>query len=224
MKKPNISEFELLGELVKRSRRAFWLNIILGSITLVALMVAALVILKPVPVVVRSDDPEAPALVVRSGDTEVREVDAKRFFVTMGERLHGWNSASVVEDLSSAALLMTSSWRVKFKKELISLVDVPSDFNTSGKTTLIGSYTRARVRNDFRFKWSTVKCGKTDGIWYCRGRATIETQPLIGQPVNDPKLKRKVAIRAAFKPVPTTLETLDGLLVDFWDAQKVEEE
>ncbi len=223
MNKVKIGEFELLGELVKRSRRAFWINVTFGIITITALAVAALVILRPVPVIVRSEDPTLPALVVRSGDTSIREVDAKRFFVTIGKKLHGWNSATVVDDLYSATLLMTSRWRTKFKKELSSLVDVDTSVAASGTTTMIGSYTGARIRNTFAFKWTTVSCADTDGLWYCKGIATIESQPLFGEPVNDASLRRRVAIKAAFRPVPATLETLDGLLVDFWDVQRIEE-
>ena len=51
---------------------------------------------------------------------------------------------------------------------------------------------------------------------------TVNTQPLLGPPVDNPKLKRSLSLKASFTPVPVTLNTLDGLLVDFWDAKEPE--
>lgn len=219
MKKPTpkIGEFELVNALVKHSRRAFIFNLAFAFIAVLCVSVAAMVIVRPLPVVVRSDDPQVPAILVRTGDVAVREVDAKRFFVTMANKLHGWNSATVLQQLREATFLMTSDYRRKYKDEVVRLVDTDPNTDPSGKTTLLSSYVTSRLRHEFKFDWPTVKCGNTEGLWYCLGTGTLVAQPLIGDPVDEERTMRNISIRARFRPVPATLQTLDGLLVEYWE-------
>lgn len=219
---PKIGEFELVNILVKQTRRSWWLSIILAVMTCAFAFMTALVILRPVPVVVRSDDPTLQALVVRTGATEVREVDAKRFFVNMANRLHGWNSANAIAEFSDATRLMTSTWRAHYKAELLTPKDVDNSVDPTGKQNFVEKATQARIANEFSFNWPSVKCAKRDedGLWYCHGKAKITMQPLLGNPVEDSKTTKRYLIRARFQPVPTTLQTIDGLLVDFWETKE----
>lgn len=221
---PKIGEFELVNILVKQTRRSWWLSVILLVMTCAFAAMTLLVVLRPVPVVVRSDDPMMQALVVRSGATEIRDVDAKRFFVNMAARLHGWNSANAISAFSEATRLMTSTWREHYKTELLTPRDVDTTIDPSGKQNFLEQATQARISNEFEFDWSSVKCAKRDedGLWYCHGKASIVQQPLLGNPVDENQTKKRYRIRARFWPVPTTLQTIDGLLVDFWEAKELD--
>jgi len=216
-------QFEVLGELVRRGRRAWILNLVFGLTALSALFVAFASISRPLAVVFRPDSPNQPAqVVVTTTDSTVREVDAKRFFVQTAERLHGWDSSNVMETMQKATLLMTTAQRQRLVTEMNTLVDVPKEVDKTGKTQQISAYIGARVRNEVELDWDSLKCSQAQGVWHCKAKATVNTQPLLGPPVDNPKLKRALSLKASFTPVPVTLNTLDGLLVDFWDAKEPE--
>ena len=113
----------------------------------------------------------------------------------------------------------------------------------TGKTTLLQTYVLAKIRNELDVDWDTVACAREDaarevavssagsglaggaghssasGVWHCRASAVMRIEPLAGDPVSDPKLTKHLAIRASFVEVAVTPNSIDGLLVDFWDAQ-----
>lgn len=214
--------FEVYNELVRRSRRSWAASLLASATTLIALAVAFLSFTRPLPVVVTSDDPREARRLASAGDVGVREVDAKRFFSAMTAKLHGWNSTNVVEELTAASLVMTTPWRKRFAAEMNAEVPVPADVDASRKASLLRTYALARIRNDIDIDWNSVTCGKAEGIWHCRGSATMRIQPLVGHPVDDPKLTKRLDIHASFVEVAVTAATIDGLLVDFWDAKEVE--
>lgn len=215
-------QFEVFNELVRRGRRAWIREAIAYVVGVLGLLLAVLSFNRPVPVVVRSDSAQDPAQVVIAGDASVREIDAKRFFLKMGGLLHGWSSASVVEDLTGASLLMTTAWRKRFTGEVNAMIDVPKEVSEEGRASQLSAYVAARIRNEFEFDWDTIKCSEVKGTWHCKARAEMKVQPLVGNPVDDPKLTRSLSVKASFVPVRTTLNTIDGLLVDFWDAKERE--
>ncbi|MBI1948552.1 MAG: hypothetical protein HYS27_22890 [Deltaproteobacteria bacterium] len=212
--------FEAYNELVRRARRS-WLTALLSAFTtLLAMALAFLSFTRPLPVVVTSDDPSEPRRIVAAGDVGTREIDAKRFFQRTALKLHGWSSANVVDELTAASLLMTTPWRKRFVTEMNADVPVPAQVDASGKAPLLRTYVLARIRNELELDWDSVSCAKTDGVWHCKGSATMRIQPLAGSPIDDPKLKKVLDIRASFIEVAVTQTTLDGLLVDFWDASE----
>ena len=211
--------FELLNELIKRNRRSWIFNLACLSLAFLGVLLAFVSFSRPFPVVYRSENVnEPPQLVSASLDATAREVDAKRFFIAMADRLHGWNSGNVDEQLRKAVGLMTAEWRSQFLKEVNAKVDVPPEVDASGKASRLGTYIAARIRNDLDIDYDSLKCTKAEGFWHCKGKAKMTTQPLFGPPVTDPKLTRTVTIKASFQMVPTTALTLDGLIVSFWDA------
>lgn len=198
-----LDQFEVLNELVRRGRHATLLNALFGLVALCALAVAFMAYARPLPVVVRGDDPRAPAsLAFASTDGAVREIDAKRFFVQMAERLHGWNSANVVDELTSASFLMTTKWRQRFASEVNSSVEVPLDVDASGRATQLVAYAAAKLRNDLDVDWDSLKCAKAQAIWHCKAKAQMRIQPLTGAPVDDPRLSKSLQIKASFIEVP----------------------
>ena len=212
--------FEVYNELVRRGRRSWALSLVSAATTLLAMALAFLSFTRPLPVVVTSDRPSEPRRIVAAGDTSVREVDAARFFAAMAHKLHAWSSADVVERLTEASFLMTTPWRKRFAAEMNGEVPVPAEVDVSGKATLLRTYVLARIRNDLDLAWQATACVKTDGVWHCKGRATMRIQPIAGNPIDDPKLKKILEIHASFVEVAVTEHTIDGLLVDFWDAKE----
>ncbi|MBI1944653.1 MAG: hypothetical protein HYS27_03095 [Deltaproteobacteria bacterium] len=214
--------FEVYGELVRRGRRAWALSLVCALTTLLALATAFLSFTRPLPVVVTSDDPRQPRRVVSAGDAETRAIDAKRFFAAQAARLHGWSSADVVEQLTAASLHMTTAWRKRFTEEVNGEVAVPPQVDPTGKATMLRTYVLARIRNELELDWDSVTCAKVEATWHCKGRAVMRIQPLTGNPVDDPKLKKQLELRASFVEVAVTPNTIDGLLVDFWDTKEVQ--
>lgn len=210
--------FEVYNELVRRSRRSWLAALFCVLTTLLAMTLAFLSFTRPLPVVVTSDDPNEPRRIVAAGDVGTREIDAKRFFQRMALKLHGWSSANVVDELTTASLSMTTPWRKRFVDEMNAEVPVPAQVDASGTAALVRTYVLARIRNEVELDWDSVSCAKTDGVWHCKGRASMRIQPLTGNPVDDPKLKKELDLRASFIEVAVTQTTIDGLLVDFWDA------
>ena len=220
-KQPNLGpdSFELAAELHARGRR-MWIIVALSlGTTVFAVFALVLQAAKPIPVVVWSDDPNRPAQVFYTapGDAVVREVDAKRFLVRVGESLMGWNSATVTDELNKAVLLMTPTWKRVFEEQLNKKVDVPTTLDPSGKMTTYGTYLAAKVRNSVEWDWSTARCAKAEGVWNCKANAVVETQPLIGAPLTSPDTKRRIEVQAQFVEVPVTSNSIDGLLVTFWN-------
>lgn len=220
-KQPKIGPdtFELAQELVARGRRSWMINLFALSTTVLAVFALLLQAGKPVPVVVWSDDPNRPAqvFITQPGQALVREIDAKRFMVRVGDSLMAWNSGSVTDELNKAVLLMTPRWKKVFEDQLNKKVDVPPEMDQSGKMTTYGTYLAAKVRNFTEWDWTSARCVKAEGLWNCKANVTIETQPLIGTPLTSPDTKRKVEVQAQFKEVPVTANSLDGLLVEFWN-------
>jgi hypothetical protein len=214
-----LDSFDVLNELIKRSRRAWVFNLMCLALAALGIGAAFLATYRPLAVVYRSENVAEPALLV-SASTEslAREVDAKRFFIDTANRLHGWNSANVEDQFKKAVSLMTAEWRHQFLQEANARVQVPVDVDQSGQASRLSSYIAARIRNDIDVDYDSLKCTRAEGFWHCKAKATLSTQRLLGPPVNDPKLKRAINLKASFQMVPTTALTLDGLLVSFWDA------
>ena len=214
-----VDSFELAQELHARGRRS-WMVVSLSLLTTV-LAVFALVLqaAKPIPVVVWSDDPSRAAQIVVSvpGEAVVREVDAKRFVVRIGELVMGWNSGTVTDELNKALLLMTPRWRRVFEEQLNKNVDVPPALDPSGKMSIYGTYLAAKVRNSIEWDWTTAQCAKVERVWNCKVHVVVETQPLIGTPLTNPEAKRRMEVQAQLIEVPVTASTIDGLLVEFWN-------
>jgi hypothetical protein len=237
--KPSVSvpdQFEIYNEIVRRSRRSAFFSGALVVVTLLAMGLAFLSLSRPLPVVVTSDNPLEPRRIVSAGDTSVREIDAKRFFGANARRLHGWSSATVVSELTDASLLMTGRWRKRFAAEVNADVKVPTTVDASGKATLLQTYVLARIRNELDIDWDTASCARApsaaspgsstggstsggDGVWHCKADVTMKIEPLTGDPVDDPKLTKALVVRASFVEVTVSKNTVDGLLIDFWDAQ-----
>jgi hypothetical protein len=214
---------DVINELATRNRWMMLLCLFGLALGLFGLVVAFIAFARPLPVVYRSENPYEPAALTTAGvDAQPREVDAKRFFVETAERLHGWDSAGVEGSFRAAARLMTSEWRKKFVAEVSEAIPVPTEVDQSGKASRLASYMAARIRNELTVDYDSLKCVKAENFWHCRGKATMAIQPLVGAPVDNPKLKKNLAIKASFQVVPATAMTLDGLLVSFWDAQEAE--
>jgi hypothetical protein len=112
---------------------------------------------------------------------------------------------------------MTPKWKKVFEDQLNKKVPVPESVDPSGQSTVYGTYLKAMVRNTVEWDWSKAQCAKVEGVWNCKLYAVIETQPLTGAPLATPDAKRRVEIQAQFVEVPVTVNTIDGLLVDFWN-------
>lgn len=216
--------FEVYNELVRRSRRSLATSLLAMMTTLVAMLLAFMSFTRPVPVVVTSDDPTEPRRIVSAGDATARDIDAKRFFAKMAMKLHAWSSADVASELNAASLLMTTPWRKHFAAEMNGDVKVPAEVDPSGKASLLRTYVLARIRNELDLDWQSVSCARVEGVWHCKGTATMRIEPLVGKPVDDKKLEKHLEIRASFVEVPVTANTIDGLLVDFWDAKDREKD
>lgn len=220
-KQPTIGpdSFELAQELVSRGRRTWIIVVFALSTTVLSVFALVLQAAKPIPVVVWSDDPNRPAqvFIAAPGQALVREIDAKRFMVRAGDSILGWNSGSVTDELNKALLLMTPRWRNMFEVQLNTKVDVPVELDPTGKMTTYGTYLAAKVRNSVEWDWSSARCVKAEGLWNCKANAVVETQPLIGTPLTSPDAKRRIEIQAQFVEVPVTANSLDGLLIEFWN-------
>lgn len=215
--------FEVHNELVRRSRRSWALSLVSATTTLFAMALAFMSFTRPLPVVVTSDDPGKPRHLASAADAAPREIDAKRFFAATARELHGWSSVDVVDRLTDASLLMTTPWRKRFAAEMNGEVPVPAEVDASRKASLLKTYVLARIRNELDLDWDSLSCARTDGVWHCKGTAVMRIQPLAGNPLDDPKLTKHLELRASFVEVPVTKGTLDGLLVDFWDAREREQ-
>lgn len=218
-------QFTVFNELARGRRFSRVVTVLALLLALFSMFIAFVAFLRPVVVVDRSTNPLEPARIVTAGDMTVREHDAQRFFIGTAQLLYGWDSVSVTKALGQdAAFRMTAPWRERFRVELNSLVPVPAEWDPSGKMTQLGSYIAAKVQNEVEIDLDTLKCAfnKETGLWSCKGKILRRTQPLFGPPLDDPKLAKRLVVRANFKPVPITVDTIDGLLVDFWDASEPE--
>ena len=214
--------FEAYNELVRRSRRSFMTTLLAMATTMLAVALAFLSFTRPLPVVVTSDDPQEPRRVAAASESATREIDAKRFFGKMAAKLHGWSSANVTSELTDASIMMTTPWRKRFASEMNKPVAVPPEVDSSGKASILRTYVLARIRNELDLDWDSLTCARVESAWHCKGTATMRIQPLTGNDVEDPKLTKRLELRASFVEVATTKNTIDGLLVDFWDAKEME--
>ncbi len=218
---PPLQTFELGKQIVaeRRFRWAFYLGSLFMGVT--GIVCALLMALRPMPVVVRTDNPYEPARVVYAfEDQVVREIDAKRFFMRMADRLHGWNSATVLRDLGVARTHMTQKWKKNFLAEMAKSVDVPVDLDASGRMQKMASLVAMRVRSHVSFdSLDDIECKEAEGKWHCFGRAKRSLSPLMGNP-NVTEGATRLNISASFVEVLTTRATVDGLLIDFWNVQE----
>jgi hypothetical protein len=225
-KQPDPGSFELVVALQRASRRATLVSVVLALTTLTLTLGLFLQAARPIPVVFRPDTATEAASVIYAGGEQipVREIDAKRFLVHSGELLHGWSSATVVKDLTDASMVMTARWRKLFQAEVNRVVDVPRELVPEGKETQLGYYAALKVRNTLDWKWDSIKCERNDStrMWGCYARVTVETQPLVGDPLPAPPRKNLI-VRTSFSEVPVTKNTIDGLLIDFWDQRDADE-
>ncbi len=218
-------QFEVFNELA-RGRRFGRVTVVLSLLlSMFSMFIAFVAFLRPVVVVDRGTNPLEPARLATAGDAAVREVDAQRFFINTAKLLYGWDSVSVTKVLTQEVpYVMTAPWRERFRAELNAPVSVPVEYDPSGKMSQLSSYIAAKVQNEVEVDFTTLKCAMNPEtkLWSCKGRVLRRTQPLFGPPLDDPKLLKRLVIRATFKPVPITVDTIDGLLVDFWDASEPE--
>jgi hypothetical protein len=219
-KSPDPAHFELVETLRKGSRNS---SIVAGVCALVALTSVASQFIqanRPIPVVVRGASLHEPSQVVLAGGagTEIRELDAKQFMLKSGELLHGWDSADVVKKLTAVSYMMTAKWRKSFTDEVQKVIEVPAEVAPEGKESVLGYYVSLRVRNVLDWNFESIKCERNaeQKSWGCYGRVVVETQPLIGDPLTNPP-RKELIIRARFNEVEVTKNTIDGLLIDFWD-------
>lgn len=221
-KQPDPAHFELVTALKKSTSRAWLVSVLLAGITLLSMLMLFLQSSRPIPVVYRPDSIHDQSQVIYAGgqsrEVQTREIDAKRFFLKGGTLLHGWSSGTVVKDLTAASLLMTTRWRKLFTEEVNRVVDVPIEVSPGGKETQLGYYAGIRVRNTLDWQWESITCerNETKREWGCYGRVLVETQPLLGDPLPSPP-RKSLIVRATFAEVPVTPNTIDGLLIDFWD-------
>ena len=220
-KPPDPGHFELVVALQRSNKRAWLLSVLLGLATMVMALGLLLLSARPIPVVYRPDSLSDPSQLIYAGaskDVPTREFDAKRFLLRSGDLLHGWSSATVVKDLTAATLLMTTKWRKLLTAEVNRTMDVPTEIEPTGKESLLGYYAGIKVRNTLDWQWDSITCERNDAqrIWGCYARVHVETQPLIGDPLPAPPRKNLI-VRATLVEVPVTKNTIDGLLIDFWD-------
>ena len=220
-KPPDPAHFELVVALKKSTSRAWLVSLVMGAITLVSVFALFLQASKPIPVVYRPDSIHDDNQVIYAGGSQtvaVREIDAKRFFVKSAKLLHGWSSGTVVRDLTAASLLMTTKWRKLFTDEVQRVIEVPTEISKDGKETQLGYFAGLKVRNILDWNWESITCERNaeKREWGCYGRVLVETQPLVGNPMPNPP-RKELVVRASFQEVPVTGNTIDGLLIDFWD-------
>lgn len=226
-KQPDPAHFELVTALKKSTSRAWLVSVLLATITMLAMLMLFLQSSRPIPIVYRPDSIHDQNQVIYAGgqsqEIQTREIDAKRFFLKSGTLLHGWSSGTVVKDLTASSLLMTTRWRKLFTDEVQRVIDVPVEVSPGGKETQLGYYAGIRVRNTLDWQWESITCerNETKREWGCYGRVLVETQPLLGDPLPSPPRKNLI-IRATFAEVPVTPNTIDGLLIDFWDQRDAE--
>jgi len=215
---PDPARFELVEALKKSNRRLGFAVVSLSLVAMTSAFTAFVSLNKPMPVVYRPDSPLDENEVImadRAREVPTRAADAQRFMMRAGKLLHGWTSSSVPFDLEVATFLMTTKWRKHFlDDELYQIVDVPT--SPGGKDSRLGYYVSLMSKNTL--EWSSVSCERdaANRMWGCVARVTQEIQPLTGNPVPNPP-RQNLIIRARFIEVPTTMKSIDGLQIDFWD-------
>jgi hypothetical protein len=213
-------QFELLDLLIKNKRNSLLREGIAYGVAVICLTAAILAWSRPLPVVVKSDNPiEATRLVSASGDSEVRNIDAKKFLVKMASLLNGWTSTSVKNDLFEASLLMTPAWRGKFLKSVNEKVEVDRSVDPSGLMDRVDLWASQTIDNRLDLDWNQTECRFADNRWQCRARGTLQIRSLTA---SNAIRTVPVEVRAKLIIVPVTKSTIDGMLVDFFDLVEIE--
>lgn len=215
------TSFDTYNALVRTNRFALFRELIAYGVALIAMFLAFTTLARPTQVIVRPDDPDRPSYLVAAGDVSVRDIDAKRFFHKIAKLLHAWDSASVMTQYQEAQQLMTAEWALRFVNEVNATVDVPKSVHPDGKASRLGSYIRAKVRNETTVDWDALECRFSEELWHCLGEISNTVQPLVGQPLDDPALTKRYRITASFAEVRATPETIDSLMVAFWEAKEL---
>jgi hypothetical protein len=210
--------FDLLHRLEKRGRIIVLFGLIGMAIGLMSIFMVFTVAVTPTPVVIWPDNPNAQPVLVRAGDVTVREIDAKRFFLTMSDKLLAWNSADVIQRFDDAKLLMNSEWRKVFQQSLSDTVSVPKEVVPTGTTTAIDWMVRSTVRNEIEpIKLEDITCERAGGQWNCKAVVKTRAMPMLAPPSEENSIKRKVLVQAGFKEYPVTNTALYGMLVSYWE-------
>ncbi|MDP2345740.1 MAG: hypothetical protein Q8O67_32655 [Deltaproteobacteria bacterium] len=211
-------QFELLDRLARQNRLFVFFGAVGMLIGVLGIYTTFVVGMQPTPVVVWPDNPYAPARLVKTGEVQVREVDAKRFFLLAADRLLGWNSAEVKGSFDEVSLMMNREWREQFRSSLEHIVAVPQEVHPSGKLTNLTWMIASRVRNEVEpIALEDITCTRTDVQWNCKAVVKVRAQPLLGAPSDDPALRRRVLVQAGFKEYPVTNAALYGLLIAYWE-------
>jgi hypothetical protein len=220
-----VDPFDLLQRLDRRDRmvRLFgftgWLVGLLGIATVM------IVALSPTPVVIWTDNPQIPPKLVQTGTVEVREIEAKRFFLVMADKLLKWNSADVMTRFAEARLMMNTDWRSIFDQSIAKVVDVPKEVVPSGKATAQEWMIRSAVRNEIEpIKLEDIKCERAAKQWNCTATIRTKAMPMLAPPDEANSVERRVVVRAGFKEYDVTDAALYGLLVSYWEVLDKEED
>jgi hypothetical protein len=210
--------FDLLHRLEKKNRVITVFGVtgmLMGAFGMFTVFTVAM---SPTPVVIWPDNPDVPPKLVNAGDVSVREIDAKRFFKVVADKLLAWSSADVTGHFDEARLLMNSEWRSVFNESLTKTVDVPKEVVATGKTTALDWMVRSTVRNEIDpIKLENITCTKTGPVWNCKATVKTRTMPMLAPPSPENTVERKVVIQAGFKEYPVTNTALYGLLVSYWE-------
>ena len=110
------------------------------------------------------------------------------------------------------------AWSSATPEEVQRVIEVPAEISKDGKETQLGYFAGLKVRNILDWNWESITCERNaeKREWGCYGRVLVETQPLLGNPMPNPP-RKELVVRASFQEVPVTGNTIDGLLIDFWD-------
>lgn len=215
---PLPDQFEVFNLLLKTRRHSLLREGVAYGVAILCLFAAILAWSRPLPVVVKSDRPdEATYLVEASNDSSVREIDAKKFLHKTALLMHGWSSTTVMKDLFDASTLMTPKWREKFLSYVNEKVDVEPAIDPSGRTERVTVWAGQSIDNQLNLDWKQTECRQVDNRWQCRVSGTLEVRSLAN---SGPVQSIPVEIRANLVQVPVTENTIDGLLVDFFELVK----
>ena len=100
-------------------------------------------------------------------------------------------------------------------------VPVPREVDASKKAPLLRTYVLAKIRNELELDWQSVACAEPRARGTAKANATMRIQPLVGPPRRRPEDEEvaRASARASSRSRSRTA-TIDGLLVDFWDAKE----
>lgn len=207
-----IDQFDVYNALVRSQRGWLFRELLPYIVAAIGALFFIAATFRPLPVVVVDEKPTG---MFALDDTSVRELDVKRFMVRASRLLHGWNSVTVLDDLTQARKLMTVDQAGKFTAELQATVDTPT-----GKTPLLNSYITARVSNRIEFDFESLSCRKLKTEWECRLDVDLFASPIFSDDKKVETPARVFRLTAKFIEVPIALDSLDGLLISSWAAKE----